>query len=77
MLVGEKSSTFTFDESPFLFGQLSPPTAPTTLPDTVNLQIQDKESLQREKINEEVSKKKRREMMRVSQPPRFQLSLRI
>lgn len=36
--VGDKRSTFTFDGPPFLCEQLFPPTAPTTLPDTVNLQ---------------------------------------
>ena len=36
---GDKSSIFTLDGPPFLSEQLSPPTAPTTLPDIVNLQI--------------------------------------
>ena len=36
---GNKSSIFTFDGPPFFSEQLSPPTAPTTLPDMVNLQI--------------------------------------
>ena len=58
--VGEKSTAFTFDVPPFLFGQLSPPTAPRTLPEMMNLQVRDGESLQREKINGEVSKKKKK-----------------
>lgn len=36
--LGDKSSTFTFEGPPFLRAQLSPPTAPTTLPEMVNLQ---------------------------------------
>lgn len=35
--VGDKSSTFTLGGPSFFLVQLSPPTAPTTLPDTVNL----------------------------------------